>query len=232
MQPYFMPYIGYYQLIAAVDAFVFLDDVQYLSRHWMNRNRIIHPQRGWQYVTVPVEKHPRDARINQIAISAHTDWRRDIMNKIRVYKNQAPCFEKMSDWLEKQVEEEACLLVDLNIRFIESLCELLKLKVRFLRASELDMPFGCVLSAEQRLIEITRQVGGSVYINPPGGKKLYSSDVFENASILLQFIEPPNVHYPCGRFEFIENLSIIDVLMWNTLHTVREKVLEFRVQNA
>ena len=90
MQPYFFPYLGYFELIARVDRWVVFDVVQYNAKSWMNRNRILHPKEGWQYITVPVEKAPRGTLIRDIRVKDMVDSRERVLGQMVHYKKKAP----------------------------------------------------------------------------------------------------------------------------------------------
>ena len=102
MQPYTFPYIGYFQLINYADKWVVFDDTQYISKGWINRNRILHPesQKEWQYFTVPVKKHSRECRINHVEINDNTDWRTELLGKLTAYKRKAPYYRETKEFVE------------------------------------------------------------------------------------------------------------------------------------
>ncbi|HZE89534.1 MAG TPA: WbqC family protein, partial [Verrucomicrobiae bacterium] len=94
MQPYFFPYLGYFDLIGHTDAWVVFDTPQYIRHGWVNRNRVLHPSRGWQYVIAPVRKHDRAASIRDVEVSAAPDWRRRLLAQLEHYRKRAPYFRE------------------------------------------------------------------------------------------------------------------------------------------
>ncbi|MCA9171698.1 MAG: WbqC family protein, partial [Planctomycetales bacterium] len=93
MQPYFFPYVGYFDLIHEVDLWVVFDTVQYIRRGWMNRNRVLHPDTGWQYINVPIDRCPQTTAIEQVQIVATHDWRSRILGQLQHYRRHAPGYE-------------------------------------------------------------------------------------------------------------------------------------------
>ena len=100
MQPKFFPWLGYFDLVNMVDEWIVFDTPQYERHRWMNRNRVLHPNTGWQYITVPLRKHPRDIPTNQVEIAMETDWRGLILRQLQHYKKKAPYYKQVVGFLE------------------------------------------------------------------------------------------------------------------------------------
>ena len=175
MQPYFFPYAGYYQLIANVDMFVFLDDVQYIRRGWVNRNKI--RKSAPIYITVPVKKSPRETSINQIQISL--DWvpkhlktfTHIFSQKIRdseVYK----FYTGLSQWK---------LLSPMLCESIQWMSKYLGLKTQFDYASR----YPSSRKGQDRILELCKQLGATSYVNLPGGKRLYDEKEFGDVELVF-----------------------------------------------
>ena len=101
MQPYFFPYLGYFDLINISDQWIVFDTVQYMRQGWINRNRILHPKEGWQYIIVPRKKHRRQTAIKDVEVSADPEWRRRILAQIQHYQKGAPCYEETYQLVEE-----------------------------------------------------------------------------------------------------------------------------------
>ena len=100
MQPYFFPYLGYFDIINSVDKWVVFDNAQYIRRGWIHRNRILHPRKGWQYIVVPIKKHSHKTVIKDIMIDNEQNWKRKIIRKLQHYKKKAPYFDETIAFVE------------------------------------------------------------------------------------------------------------------------------------
>ena len=96
MQPYFFPYIGYFQLLKYVDLWIVFDDIQYIDKGWINRNRILHPQqkKEWQYITIPLDSRKQFSKINDIKIKQEIDWRKSILGQLTFYKKRSKVYKE------------------------------------------------------------------------------------------------------------------------------------------
>ena len=215
MQPYFFPYIGYFELIAKTDYWVVFDVVQYNDRSWMNRNRILHPKAGWQYIQVPVAKTPHGTPIHRIRLKDRAAAQTRLLGQLDHYRKHAPYFRQVIDVVHASFAESSDRLVDLNVAGLASVCAYLGLEFRFSLCSETDLDLEGIEHPGQWALRIAEKLGASEYINPPGGRDLFRQSEWEAASIRLRFTEMPSFSYPCGPYPFIDNLSILDVLMWN-----------------
>jgi hypothetical protein len=221
MQPYFFPYLGYFDLIYQTDLWIVFDTVQYIRRGWMNRNRVLHPHQGWQYITVPVRKHPRHTPIRAIRIADDLPWRQKIMGQLQHYRKHAPYFSQTMDLVTSCLESHETSLARLNVRCLQRVCEYLDLdfNVRFL--SEMNLQLGPINAPDDWALQIALALGAEEYVNPPGGEGLYDAQKFADAGVKLTIRHLPPMEYACPGYEFIPNLSIIDVLMWNDPAQVR-----------
>lgn len=221
MQPYFFPYIGYFALIARTDRWVVFDTVQYIRHGWVNRNRILHPARGWQYILVPLQKHGRDTTINQIQIAAEQDWRQKILRQLDHYRRRAPFFQQTMDLVEACLSCTAGRLVELNTHCLARVCAYLDIPLDMQVFSALDLPLGPVHAPGDWALRIAQTLEADEYINPPGGADLFEPAAFAAAGIQLTIQQPIEHSYPTPGYSFEANLSIIDVLMWNSPESVR-----------
>jgi hypothetical protein len=221
MQPYFFPYLGYFDLIHRTDRWVVFDTAQYIRHGWVNRNRILHPQTGWQYVIVPLEKHHRDTPIRDIRVSGASDWRARIQGQLRHYRQQAPFYERVAALVADSLAGEETSLTRLNVRALAKVCEALGIPFEYRIFSEMDLALGPVEGPGDWALRIAEALGADEYVNPPGGADLFDRAAFEAAGIRLTIQEPVQFEYPCGQYEFVPGLSAIDVLMWNSPERVK-----------
>ncbi len=222
MQPYFFPYLGYFELIARTDQWIVFDVVQYNAKSWMNRNRILHPKHGFQYVGVPVRKVPRGTLIHDIRIKDNEAAFSLILGQINHYRKYAPYFRQIEDLVRSAFESlKSDRLVDLNIATLTATCSYLNIAFKWSLCSEMDLELSNIEHPGQWALKIASQLGARQYINPPGGRDIFKPAEWEKAGIDLQFMEMPQIKYDCSPYEFIAHLSILDVLMWNDPEIVR-----------
>jgi hypothetical protein len=199
MQPYFFPYIGYWQLINAVDCFVLFDDAQYMKGGWVNRNRILKPGGGWQYISVPLKKHAMTEIIKQLA----------------QYKKKAPYFDEtnqiVKDILFSNNEQS---IGAINCIAIKKLCTYLDIKKEIIVSSEQNFDYSNINSADDWALRHSEQLRATELINPAAGAALFSREKFSSSNIKLSFLKSREIIYS-QRGVFEPSLSIIDVLMFN-----------------
>ena len=225
MQPYFFPYLGYFQLISKTDKWVVFDIVQYNKKTWMNRNRILHPKSGWQYITVPVRKSPIGTPISDVMTVDPIKYLKKINGQLEHYKNHAPYYEKVIDLLgigfENRISDR---LVDLNVSTLSVICDYLEIKFNWKLCSEINLELQEIEKAGDWALKICEDLGATDYINPPGGRGLFDPKDWEKSGIRLMFMEPNDFVYPCVHYQFEKNLSIVDVLMWNHRDLVKDVI--------
>lgn len=230
MQPYFFPYIGYWQLIHAVDCFVLLDDVQYMRHGWVNRNRILKPSEGWQYVIVPLEKHAMTAAIREIRARDNEDWRQRILGQVDHYKKKTRHFVQARELIQAAIfETDDKRIAHINLAIVRCLCRELGLKREILLSSEMGFDYRDVGDAGEWALSITKQIGASQYINPVGGAALFDPEKFVACDAEIKFIQYRPVVYPQRRVAFEPALSIIDVLMFNGLEGTHRLLEEYEI---
>lgn len=215
MQPYFLPYIGYFSLIHAVDAFVFYTDVQFVRRSWMSRNRILSRQskQGWEYIHIPVKKIKQETPLSQIQISENMDWRIRFRNQMTANYSKAPYYEPTMEWW--QTIDKMDQLAEFTMQSLRSLCKALGLRTTFYDSRELRP--NQELPREERLIDFANQLGAKTYINALGGQELYDKKRWEKKGIQLLFLKSGLSPYAQGGQQpFVPALSIVDILMWTS----------------
>lgn len=219
MQPYLFPYLGYFQLIAAVDAFVLSDDLQYINQGWINRNRILVNKQP-ALIQFPLKKASHLCRINERVLSDDFPQQRQRLLKTIVFAyGKAPCFDRFFPVLKGIIDFEERNLARYAENALRGICRYLDIGTPLLNSS--DLALGPDFGIQGRVIETVRKLGGTVYINPIGGTGLYDFDTFERSGIELKFHRMEDVRYPQGRNAFVPSLSIIDVLMFNDVSEAR-----------
>jgi len=216
MQPYFFPYLGYFDLINSTDRWIVFDTAQYIRHGWVNRNRIVHVDSGWQHILVPLKKHSRQAAIKDIEIAANIDWKNCILGQLLRYKKKARYYKETIDLVEESLDEKEFHISHLNVRVMKSVCRLLGIDFNFNIFSEMDFDLGPVEGPGDWALRISEAMGASEYLNPPGGADIFDPGKFAASGITLKIQEFQNMEYDCRRWDFVPGLSIIDVLMWNT----------------
>jgi len=224
MQPYLFPYIGYFQLISAVDKFVILDDVNFINKGWINRNRILVNGKVHLF-TVPLKEASQNRLIKDVEVSNDGIWGKKVLKTIEMNYKKAPYYDSISPIISKIILSAS-----------KSISELIRQSIvevnQYLNIGTIIQDTSTVydnrhLRAEDRIIDICRKEGADQYINPSGGTELYSKERFKSAGIDLKFLKSNPVSYRQFENEFVPWLSIIDILMFNSKDTVGEYLLAY-----
>lgn len=222
MQPYFFPYLGYFDLINCVDRWIVFDTPQYIRHGWINRNRILHPQRGWQYLTVPLQKHKQTTRIMDVRISTREKWQDRMMGQIQHYRQRAPFFAETIGLVDTSIRLATESICQLNVHILGAICGVLGIGFEPLFFSEMGLHVGDVKGPGDWALHIASALGATGYVNPPGGESLFEKDRFQAEGIKLSIRRFPTFTYSCPGYVFEPDLSVIDVLMWNPIADVRK----------
>lgn len=216
MQPYFMPYIGYFQMIKSVDKFVFYDDVNFIKKGWINRNRILVNNKDFIF-SIPLTKISQNQTINKTYINLETFeiWREKFNQTLFLNYKKAPNFKVVSVLLDEVFNSGSKTISRLAIESVIVISKYLQLKTEFLVSSE--MYENREFNRKERLIDICKKENASHYINPIGGQELYKKEDFLAENIQLDFIKSKPIEYHQFKDEFTPWLSIIDVLMFNSV---------------
>lgn len=220
MQPYLFPYLGYFQLIHAVDAFVFYDDVNFIKGGWINRNYILGGN-GKQLMTLPLKGASPNKLINEIVI----DERHKITKTLRQNYSKAPYFDEVFPMIEKimlQSQTNLAAFLDHQLRHV---CQYLGVSPQWHLSS--DLRKDNQLRGQDKVLAICHEFGASHYINAPGGRALYDREAFDKNDLKLSIIQPRSVSYRQFGNDFVPNLSIIDVLMFNSRADVTKLLSEY-----
>lgn len=224
MQPYFFPYIGYFSLIKNVDLFILLDEVQFIRHGWIERNRILKPREGWQYISIPLKKHSQKTLIKDIEINNTSEWRQKIFGQLTHYA-KAPFYRETVQLLTEILDQDFLTITQLDQRSLEMVCQYLNIKTPIQIFSQMNLEIEKVTAPDEWALNICKVLPNvTEYWNPPGGKAFFDTKKYSENQINIQFIQMNEIVYQQGRRTGFEpGLSIIDVLMYNP----KEKVLDF-----
>jgi len=210
MQPYFFPYIGYWQLIYVVDRFVIYDDVNYIKSGWINRNRILINGEP-TYITAPLFQASSFKRICDTVLHPSPIWREKLVKMVETMYRKAPQFEEVFPVIEQLIRHETNNLADYLAYQLRLLSAYMGIETEYIITSR---SYGNdALSGQVRILDICKREGAANYINPQGGQLLYDTATFHNAGIDLRFILMRPLPYKQRTKGFIPYLSIIDALM-------------------
>ncbi len=214
MQPYFFPSISYFRLIYSVDTFVFLDDVNFIKKGWINRNKILINNEA-RFINVNCNSSSQNKKINEIEIKFNTKEKNKTLQKLMHAYKKAPHFVDIFPILSEIILSKYDVLSEYASNTVISILDYLDVK-RELKFSSKDFKNTSGFKGEKRIIEICKQLSSHTYINAQGGKNIYSKKSFIDEQINLFFINSIYPNYKQFNGEFIPNLSIIDLLMFNS----------------
>ncbi len=220
MQPYFFPYVGYFQLIHHVDTYVVYDDVNFIKKGWINRNRIIVNAKP-SYITLELERASQNKKINEITIGKN---RKELLTTIIQSYRKAPYFGPVIELLERSFNNSEISLSRYVEESLKNVCAYLNIGAFFSRSS--DLAKNNLLKGEAKIIEICKVTGADVYINPIGGISLYDKEEFKKHDIELHFLRSLPRKYRQFQEGFIGDLSIINVMMFNSAEEIGRMLYE------
>lgn len=220
MQPYFLPYIGYFSLIKHTDEFILFDPVQFIHHGWIERNRILKQTGGWQYIAVPLIKHARDTIIRDIQIDNNQNWKQRILAQL-VHYRKAPYYYSTIRILNDVFEHDYCSITELDRSLLISICKYLSIERTFPIFSEMNLIMRKPLAPDEWALNICEALGDvDEYWNPPSGISFFNREKYKKANIKLCFLESELTPYKQKSNEFEPWLSIIDVMMFNSVENI------------
>ncbi len=225
MQPYFFPYIGYWQLIHAVDKFVVYDNVEYSKKGWINRNRILVSDQP-KYVTIPIKKDSDFLEIRDRFLSENYIF--EMKKNLRIIESaykKAPFFECIFPIVREILLFENNNLFDYIYNSICKIVNFLEIETEIIVSSSL--PIDKSYKNKHRVMKICNILTSDCYLNPIGGTSLYDKEEFRQQGINLNFIKTNEITYKQFNNEFISNLSIIDVMMFNSIDQIRSYLTNY-----
>lgn len=220
MQPYFFPYIGYFQLISAVDLFILYDNIKYTKKGWINRNRMLQNGKDVMF-SLPLKRDSDYLDVCNRELAA--DFNREkLLNQLKGAYGRAPHFLETFPLIEQIVRYEDTNLFRFLRHSIVRICQHFGITTEIKTSSDIAIDHG--LKNQEKVLALCAAVGASTYVNAIGGLDLYSRETFDEKGISLKFIRPKPFEYAQFGNEFVPWLSIIDVMMFNPLDMIRTRV--------
>jgi hypothetical protein len=229
MQPYFFPYLGYFGLIKHSDRFILFDTVQFIRHGWIERNRILKPGEGWQYIKVPLFKQPRETAIGKMKIRVNDSWQDRILRQLEHYKKGAPYYKEVVDFLRKSFSFKTDRITDLDAHLLAETCQYIGIPFSGEVFSEMDLAIEEINTPDEWSLSICKSLAADTYVNAPGGAQFFARDKFTRAGIRLEFLKINLRVYDQRRESFEEGLSILDVMLFNAPQDIRSMLDDFMV---
>lgn len=216
MQSYFFPYLGYFSLIKDCTHWYVFDVCQYTPKMWMNRNRVLHPQKDWQYLSVTLSNSSRNIKSMEAIVASPHETLNAFVRKLSHYKFHAPYYDDVVNILYCSFENlPDNKLVTLNTRCLVETCKYLGISFHFTLVSDLNIPFPPRMGPGEWAPFISMYVNAESYVNPSSGAHLFNPDSFAACNVdLFYHFYKPIVYEPGRPFFFANNLSVLDVMMW------------------
>jgi hypothetical protein len=214
MQPYFFPYIGYFQLINAVDEFIIYDNIQYTKKGWINRNRILINNEP-QIITLPLKK--ASDYLNVVDRTLSDTWSTDrlkLLNIIKTSYNKAPYYKEVNEILNECLFTSDVNLFKFLLNSITKINKYLGINTPIVISSNIEIDHS--LKSQNKVLSICGAQKSTTYINSIGGTELYNKNDFKQHNINLNFLKSGDIKYNQLNNNFIPWLSIIDVMMFNS----------------
>ncbi|MDG6881127.1 WbqC-like protein family [Phocoenobacter uteri] len=227
MQPYFFPYIGYFQLISAVDKFVIYDDVNYIKGGYINRNSIYEKNKGRQYINLVLDKASPNKLIKDISLNQQNIWKDKLLKQISQNYSKAPYFKSVFPIIESIIYSPELNLSLFLHHSIKCICDYLGIETEIISTSEHYNNKG--IGRFERIVDICGKENCSEYINPIGGVELYHKDEFRKYNIDLFFLKTNTIEYKQFDNEFEPFLSIIDIMMFNSVEKIQDFLKMYKV---
>ena len=227
MQPYIFPYLGYYQLVNAVDKFLLLDDVTYINKGWINRNSLLINGEA-QFFVMPVEGASQNKIINSLVLLNDKKWRNKLVKTIMMAYKKGVGFNRFFPVLNEILEFESNQLSEFLSNSIQSICNYLDIRTQIVIST--SNYNNIQLKGQDRIIDLCLKENAQTYLNPLGGKLLYDTRTFEESGIRLSFLKTElNPYKQIAASQFVPGLSIIDMLMNCPKEFVQQELNKFRL---
>ena len=227
MQPYLFPYLPYFGLVHNSEEFVFYDDVNYIKGGWINRNRLL-VNGCIKYFSVPLHQASSFRKICEIETFNFLTFRRKFMNKLAQNYASAPFRERGMGYAELVLSSHSGYIAPLAERSVTAACEILGLEANFVRSS-VDHSSSNGFSGVERVLRIVKDSFKNAYINPYGGKSLYSAEAFREAGVELRFVDPAAEGCLDANDARPGDLSILHDLFMFSLEELRDQIKQYRV---
>lgn len=231
MQPYLFPYIGYFQLVNAVDKFVIYDDVSFIKQGWINKNKILVNNAAYAF-SVPLKNVSSFVHINNTLVDdkMYDHWKKKFFRTLEQAYGKAPFFKTVVEGIKTVFENNPTSIARLALSSIDFVCNYLDIKTEIVPTSSVYNNMH--LKSENRVIDLCKKENARVYINAAGGIDIYSGDNFLREGIQLYFLQHRKISYHQFNKEFIPFLSIIDVMMFNSSAEISSMLDDFELIRA
>src|SRR5438552_939163 len=217
MQPYFLPYIGYFQLIGSVDSFIIYDNIKYTKKGWINRNRFL--RNGADVVfTVPLRKGSDLLDIKDRAVASDFD-RSKLSNQLREAYRRAPQFQEAFPVIERSIMSPKENLFEYICDSVVEVCRYLGIGTRIVPSSRFAVD--TAQKGADKVLALCNAAGATIYVNAIGGRELYSREQFQERGVELKFLKSDPITYAQFDDPFVPWLSIIDVMMFHSTSSIR-----------
>ncbi len=225
MQPYFFPYIGYFQLINSVDEFVIYDNIQFTKKGWINKNRIL-VNGSDVLVSLPLKKDSDFLNVNERFLA--NTWeveRKKMLNRITESYRKAPHFKNVYAVIEECIVYDDRNLFKFILHSVQTLMQYLNIETNLVISSSISINHQ--LKSDEKVMAICKERGAGIYINPIGGVNLYDKEHFKQNNLELQFQKSNSITYKQFNNEFVPWLSIIDVMMFNNEDQIKSALSNY-----
>jgi len=226
MQPYFFPYIGYWQLMKAVDKYVIYDDVNFIKGGWINRNKILINGEG-KLINLLMQNASQNKLINEVEVQGNPVYNKKLLKTLEICYKKAPYYDDVFPVIENIItldEKNLARYLEFSIRRVS---EYLSIDTELIVSSTITKNND--LRGQDKVVEICKVLGADEYINAIGGQALYSPEDFAAQGIKLKFLKTGEIRYQQFKNEFVPNLSIIDVMMFNSLEEISELMDDYEL---
>ncbi len=231
MQPYFFPYLGYISLIKHTDEFMLFDPVQFIRHGWIERNRILKQNEGWQYIGVPLKKHELSTKIKDIKIDNSQNWQDKLLAQLQHYKKKSPYYKQTIEVVQKGLSETTDNITKLNFNTLKATCDYLNIPFNCSIFSERNLTIEPANAPDEWALNICKALGYDEYWNPPGGQEFFDASKYKSAGVKLVFQKPILEFYSQrrGPENFESGLSIIDVMMFNSPEQINQMLDKYEL---
>lgn len=220
MQPYFLPYIGYFQLMANVDKFVVYDNIEYTKKGWINRNRFLVNGKD-EYFSLPLKKDSDFLHVDKRFLAdSFKEESQKMLRRFTENYRKAPYFNEGIHLVQRILTYDDKNLFQFNFHSLQILSQHFGISSDLVVSSTLQIDHS--LRAEEKVLAICKNLKAEMYINPIGGFELYSNQTFRSHGIQLRFVRSKPFEYKQFDGVFIPWLSIIDVVMFNPPERIEE----------
>lgn len=226
MQPYLFPYIGYFQLLSAVDKLVFYDDVNFIKKGWINRNRILLNGNPFM-LSIPLKNASQNTLIKDLELAIDEKWKNKIVKTLEHAYHKAPFFEETIDLVKDVINTRSKFIKDWHLRSVDLIRNYFEISTQVIESTL--RYHNTNLKGPDRILDICLKENANHYINPIGGKQFYNKHLFSHKKISLNFLKSKEISYQQFDNEFVPLLSIIDVMMFNSLPEIRNMLKQYEL---